>query len=180
MDKDAQIRLQLMFFFALFDITEKIDLELNSSYNKDWFNHEHSEKLQFILYKALAENSWKDSKTQSHIFSKILSTLIPNSSVSVDFSKFSSKAFHATESAIVLIHSICSYARNHSSYELIQLINFIDEQRAKTFEYYGKSFDGLMRLGKVSTHKEMLIHTKKNGRHRQGFLYKHNTKKPDL
>lgn len=178
MDKDAQIRLQLMFFFALFDITEKIDLELNSSYNKDWFNHEHSEKLQFILYKALAENSWKDSKTQSHIFSKILSTLIPNSSVNVDFSTFTDKAFHATETAIVLIHSICSYARNHSSYELIQLINFIDEQRAKTFEYYGKSFEEIKRLGKGAAHKEMLIHTKKMEDIDKGFFINITQKSP--
>lgn len=178
MDKDALMHLQLMFFFALFDITEKIDLELNPSYDNDWFNHEHSEKLQFVLYKALAENSWKDSITQSQIFNKILSTLIPNSSVSVDFSKFTDKAFHATETAIVLIHSICSYARNHSSYELIQLINFIDEQRAKTFEYYGKSFEYLMRLGKGSTHKEMLIHTKKMEDIDKGFYINITQKSP--
>ncbi|WP_405335738.1 hypothetical protein [Fibrobacter sp.] len=178
MGRDAQARLQLMFFFALFDITEKIDLELNPSYNNDWFNHECSEKLQFVLYKALVDNTWKDSNTQSQIFSKILSILIPNSSISVDFSTFTDNVFHATETAIVLIHGICSYARNHSSYELIQLINFIDEQRAKTFEYYGKSFDDLTRLGKGSTHKEMLIHTKKMKGIDKGFYINITQKSP--
>ena len=178
MGRDAQARLQLMFFFALFDIAEKIDLELNLSYNNDWFNHECSEKLQFVLYKALVDNTWKDSNTQSQIFSKILSILIPNSSISVDFSTFTDKVFHATETAIVLIHGICSYARNHSSYELIQLINFIDEQRAKTFEYYGKSFDDLTRLGKGSTHKEMLIHTKKMKDIDKGFYINITQKSP--
>ena len=178
MGRDAQARLQLMFFFALFDITEKIDLELNPLYNNDWFNHECSEKLQFVLYKALVDNTWKDSNTQSQIFSKILSILIPNSSISVDFSTFTDKVFHATETAIVLIHGICSYARNHSSYELIQLINFIDEQRAKTFEYYGKSFDDLTRLGKGSTHKEMLIHTKKMKDIDKGFYINITQKSP--
>lgn len=178
MGRDAQARLQLMFFFALFDIAKKIDLELNLSYNNDWFNHECSEKLQFVLYKALVDNTWKDSNTQSQIFSKILSILIPNSSISVDFSTFTDKVFHATETAIVLIHGICSYARNHSSYELIQLINFIDEQRAKTFEYYGKSFDDLTRLGKGSTHKEMLIHTKKMKDIDKGFYINITQKSP--
>ena len=178
MGRDAQARLQLMFFFALFDITEKIDLELNPLYNNDWFNHERSEKLQFVLYKALVDNTWKDSTTQSQIFNKILSILIPNSSISVDFSTFIDRAFHATETAIVLIHGICSYARNHSSYELIQFINFIDEQRAKTFEYYGKSFEDLTRLGRGSTHKEMLIHTKKMKGIDKGFYINITQKSP--
>ena len=178
MGRDAQARLQLMFFFALFDIAEKIDLELNLSYNNDWFNHECSEKLQFVLYKALVDNTWKDSNTQSQIFSKILSTLIPDNSVSIDFSKFSDKAFHATETAIVLIHGICSYARNHLSYELIQLINFIDEQRAKTFEYYGKSFEDLKKLGNGSTHKDMLIHTEKMEGIDRGFYINITQKSP--
>lgn len=178
MGKDAQVRLQLMFFFALFDITEKIDLELNPSYGKSWPKLELSEKLQFVLYKAMAENTWKDSKIQAQIFSKILSTLIPDNSVSIDFSKFSDKAFHATETAIVLIHGICSYARNHLSYELIQLINFIDEQRAKTFEYYGKSFDDLKKLGNGSTHKDMLIHTEKMEGIDRGFYINITQKSP--
>lgn len=178
MGRDAQARLQLMFFFALFDITEKIDLELNPSYNKDWFNHECSEKLQFVLYKALVDNTWKDSTTQSQIFNKILSILIPNSFISVDFSTFIDRAFHATETAIVLIHGICSYARNHSSYELIQFINFIDEQRAKIFEYYRKSFEDLTKLGKGSTHKEMLIHTKKMKDIDKGFYINITQKSP--
>ena len=178
MGRDAQAHLQLMFFFALFDITEKIDLELNPSFGKYWSKPEKSEKLQFVLYKALVDNTWKDSKIQSQIFNKILSILIPNSSISVDFSAFTDKAFHATETAIVLIHSICSYARNHSSYELIQLINFIDEQRAKTFEYYKKTFSELNSLGKGSIHKDMLVHTKEMESIDNGFYINITQKSP--
>ena len=178
MGRDAQARLQLMFFFALFDITEKIDIELNPSSGKYWPKLEKSEKLQFVLYKALVDNTWKDSKIQSQIFNKILSILIPNSSISVDFSAFTDKAFHATETAIVLIHSICSYARNHLSYELIQLINFIDEQRSKTFEYYRKNFKDLMTLGNGSIHKDMLIHTKEMENIDNGFYINITQKSP--
>ena len=143
-EREALLRLQKMFFFALFDFVKDIDQKTTFPPNDSFYTL----RIKDLLYEALYDGSWKSTKKQTAIFNEILSKSLPKSSVTIDFEKFQKTAFHPTETALFLIHSINSYAREPRYTTLTQIINFIDEQRVKTFGYYSMDFKELESLVK--------------------------------
>ena len=143
-EREALLRLQKMFFFALFDFVKDIDQKTTFPPNDSFYTL----RIKDLLYEALYDGSWKSTKKQTVIFNEILSKSLPKSSVTIDFEKFQKTAFHPTETALFLIHSINSYAREPRYTTLTQIINFIDEQRVKTFGYYSMDFKELESLAK--------------------------------
>ena len=153
-EREALLRLQKMFFFALFDLVKDIDQETTFPPNDSFY----TPRIRDLLYEALYDGSWKSTKKQTIIFNEILSKLLPKSSAIIDFEKFQKTAFHPTETALFLIHSINSYAREPRYTTLTQIVNFIDEQRDKTFNYYSKDFRELESL-EQKRHKKLLKET---------------------
>jgi len=109
----AQNRIQKMMFFA-------IDILTTQKANK----------------KALENGEWCQPEKQKQLLNDIMSfSNIPAIKNSFDFSTFNDEAFSATETALNLLYNIACFNENGKASDIIQQINFIDEQRSRLFAY---------------------------------------------
>lgn len=109
----AQNRIQKMMFFAIAEYVDK------SAVNE-----------------ALEKREWGQPETQKNILNNVLSSnRIPKIENSFDFSRFKDDAFSSTETALNLLYNIACFNETGRASDIIQQINFIDEQRSRLFIY---------------------------------------------
>ena len=109
----AQTRIQKMMFFAISDYA---DAKATKS--------------------AIEKGIWYQPETQKKILNDILASKnIPKVNQNFDFSQFNNVAFPATETALNMLYNLARFNDSQSSLDIIQQINFIDEQRSRLFHY---------------------------------------------
>ena len=109
----AQIRIQKMMFFALSNFADEATIK-----------------------SVLEKGTWYQPETQKNILNNALSSKnIPEIEKSFDFSEFNNEGFSATETALNMLYNLARFNDSKSSLDIIQQINFIDEQRSKLFLY---------------------------------------------
>ncbi len=109
----AQSRIQKMMFFAIDNLTnQKADRKVLE--NEEWLQ---PEKQKQLLNEVMSSND------------------IPAIKSNFDFSTFNDEAFSATETALNLLYNIASFNETGKASDVIQQINFIDEQRSRLFTY---------------------------------------------